>query len=259
MMFGEAKVDVIIPVFNGEETIKRAIDSVLTQPLELIGRIIIIDDGSHDCTTDIVRAINCDLIYLESWPNSGVAMARNKGIELATSEWIAFLDADDVWDPNKLSVQMTCVNNYKVSLISSKAGIHGKRASGLISCKSMWRGNFIATSSVLMKRAVAQQLTPLFTPKMKFGEDYLAWFKILTIRNGYYVDEPLVKYFVSQAPHYYLISIGWHLLLILQKGIFFTLKMKISRLSKLANVIILTSGVLFSVVSILKRFIKSYY
>lgn len=258
-MSGGAKVDVIIPVFNGQETIKRAIDSVLTQPLELVGRIIVIDDGSTDCTADIVSAMNCDLVYLESRPNSGVAMARNKGVELAASEWIAFLDADDVWAPNKLSIQMTYAGNHNVSLICTKAGMHGRRASGLISCKSMWRGNFIVTSSVLLRRAIAQQLTPLFTPKMKFGEDYLAWFKILTITNGYYINKPLVKYFVSPAPHYHLISIWKHLLLILQKGALFTLIVKISWISKLVNLTALGSGVLFSVGSILRRFIKSYF
>lgn len=258
-MGGGAKVDVIIPVFNGEETIRRTIDSVLTQSLEFIGRIIVIDDGSTDCTTDIVSAMSCDLIYLESRPNGGVAMARNRGVELATSEWIAFLDADDVWAPNKLSIQMAYASNDNVSLICSKAGIHGRRAGGLISCKSMWRGNFIATSSVLLKRAVAQQLTPLFTPKMKFGEDYLAWFKILTITNGYYINEPLVKYFVSPAPHYYLMSIWRHLLFILQKGVLFTLAVNIPWISKLINVTALASGVLLSVGSILKRYIKSYF
>jgi glycosyltransferase involved in cell wall biosynthesis len=257
-MSNGVRVDVIIPVFNGEETIRRALDSVLTQPLEFIGKIIVIDDGSTDCTADIVGAMNCDLIYLASGPNSGVAMARNKGIELATSEWIAFLDADDVWGPNKLSIQMTYAKNDNVSLICSKAGIRGGRVNGFISCKSLWRGNFVATSSVLLRRAVAQQLTPLFAPKMKFGEDYLAWFKILTIKNGYYINEPLVKYFVSHSPHYYLISIGRHLLLILQKGIFFTLNVKITRVSKLVNIAVLASGILFSIASILKRFIKSY-
>lgn len=96
-------VSVIVPVYNGVKFIAEAIESICVQnyhPLE----IIIVDDGSTDDTSNIVKSYkNIRYIYQ---PNQGVAAARNTGIKNSSGEFIAFLDADDLWGHNKLNVQV---------------------------------------------------------------------------------------------------------------------------------------------------------
>ncbi|HET9786196.1 MAG TPA: glycosyltransferase family A protein [Pyrinomonadaceae bacterium] len=96
-------VSVIIPVFNGQLYLRAALESVFGQdhkPYE----VIVVDDGSTDTTPDIIREFN-DVTYLRQ-SNKGVAVARNRGLDIARGEFIAFLDQDDVWTPNKLAVQV---------------------------------------------------------------------------------------------------------------------------------------------------------
>ena len=106
------KVSVIIPVFNGERFIREAIQSVMDQtypPLE----IIVVDDGSSDKTADIVRHLSgARPILYRRQSNQGAAAARNAGVSLAQGEWIAFLDADDVWYPEKLAIQVEHFKTY---------------------------------------------------------------------------------------------------------------------------------------------------
>jgi glycosyltransferase involved in cell wall biosynthesis len=89
------KISTIIPAYNAEKHIVRAIDSVLaqTRPAD---EIIVIDDGSTDNTAGIVRSYG-DKVKLIQQPNAGASVARNTGIEAAAGDWIAFLDADDEW------------------------------------------------------------------------------------------------------------------------------------------------------------------
>jgi glycosyltransferase involved in cell wall biosynthesis len=103
-------VSVIIPVYNGEAFLGQAVESVQQQnyqPLE----IIIVDDGSTDGTASLVTSFKSDIHYVYQ-PNSGPAAARNKGLELARGEIIAFLDADDLWAPSKLRIQVDCLLQY---------------------------------------------------------------------------------------------------------------------------------------------------
>ena len=96
-------VSAIIPVFNGELYLRAALESVFAQehtPYE----VIVVDDGSTDKTASIVSEFK-DVLYVRQ-ANQGVAAARNKGLDIAQGEFIAFLDQDDLWTPNKLAVQV---------------------------------------------------------------------------------------------------------------------------------------------------------
>ena len=97
-------VSVVIPAWNVETYIARAIDSVLaqTRPAD---EILVVDDGSTDNTAEIVRRYGSRVRYLRQ-PQTGAAEARNRGIAEAASRWIAFLDADDQWLPDKLALQL---------------------------------------------------------------------------------------------------------------------------------------------------------
>ena len=100
-------VSVIIAVYNGEKTIKRAIDSIFKQSW-LVDEIIIVDDGSTDNTQNIVAEFQGKVLY-NYQQNAGVSTARNKGVEQATSEWICFLDADDWYYPDRIKWHMEMI------------------------------------------------------------------------------------------------------------------------------------------------------
>ncbi|MCM2374831.1 glycosyltransferase family 2 protein [Aporhodopirellula aestuarii] len=118
MSHPDLTISVVIPVYNAAATIRRAVDSVLAQtfvPLE----IVVVDDGSCDSTASIVSQYGA-AVRLICQENSGTASARNTGIEHSRGEWIAFLDADDYWDQQKLAKQVEVIKHHaEVGLIAS--------------------------------------------------------------------------------------------------------------------------------------------
>jgi glycosyltransferase involved in cell wall biosynthesis len=117
-MNASPKVSVIIPAYNGDRFIAEAIDSVLNQTYQNV-ETIVVDDGSTDNT---YKALNPYLkwIHYTYQDNQGVATARNQGLQIASGEYIAFLDQDDVFLPNKLANQITYFNDHpQVSIVHS--------------------------------------------------------------------------------------------------------------------------------------------
>jgi glycosyltransferase involved in cell wall biosynthesis len=104
MALGQA-VTVVIPAFNAAQFIARAIEDVLAQT-HLRIELIIVDDGSTDGTGDVARGFADPRITVLSGPNEGVGAARNKGLRVARGDFVAFLDADDAWLPDKLGAQL---------------------------------------------------------------------------------------------------------------------------------------------------------
>ena len=100
-------VSVIIPCFNAEKYIEGAIRSVLLQDWPHV-EIIVVDDGSTDRSADIVQK-TFPQVTLVKQANQGVSMARNSGIQATHGDWIAFLDADDLWLPEKLASQWSAI------------------------------------------------------------------------------------------------------------------------------------------------------
>ena len=105
-----AKVSVIIPVYNGEQFISRAIQSALSQSVKPF-EVIVINDGSIDGTAEKLASFGKGINVL-TIPNGGVANARNMGIKASSGEVIAFLDADDVWFEDKLKSQLAVFERY---------------------------------------------------------------------------------------------------------------------------------------------------
>ena len=101
-------ISVIIPVYNCDRYLGEAIESVLKQTYQP-SEIIIIDDGSTDKSAEVAKSFG-DLIKYELQENGGAATARNRGTELATGDYFAFLDADDLWTENKLKLQIEAFN-----------------------------------------------------------------------------------------------------------------------------------------------------
>jgi glycosyltransferase involved in cell wall biosynthesis len=97
-------ISVIIPVYNSEKTIKSTVDSVLNQTFKNF-ELIVINDGSTDSTLEIISQINDHRLKVFSFENAGGNVSRNRGIKQAIGEFVSFLDADDIWTPDKLASQ----------------------------------------------------------------------------------------------------------------------------------------------------------
>ena len=202
----EALVTAILPVYNGEAWIARAIESVLSQtyrPVELI----VVDDGSTDGTRRIIESFG-DRVRLLEQPNRGVYSARNLGVRHAQGEWIAFLDADDVWLPDRLMLQVPLMGRAEVGLVFGDA-IHvkpggsptelscfraapprrGHAARGLVRC------NFVPTITTLVRRRCLEEIGG-FVETTQLSADYLAWFRIALRHEIDYVDRPVAHYTV---------------------------------------------------------------
>lgn len=95
------EISVVLPLYNKKDGIIKALESVFLQTY-LPKEIIVVNDGSTDGSEHLVVSLNHPLVQLVHQENGGVSAARNKGIEVAKSEWVAFLDADDVWMPDYL-------------------------------------------------------------------------------------------------------------------------------------------------------------
>ena len=121
-MAESCSVSVIIPVFNGEHTIKRALDSVFNQTFSDF-EIIVVDDASTDRTVELVAQYGSDrLTVIRSAENRGAGAARNRGIEAARGRWIAFLDSDDAWKPEKLARQIELLKQSDQSATACATG-----------------------------------------------------------------------------------------------------------------------------------------
>ncbi len=251
-------VDVVIPVFNGRETIRAALVSVLEQQGAWVRRIMVVDDGSRDDTAQVVQSLGSPLIELVRISNQGVATARNIGIEKTTAEWIAFLDADDVWMPGKLQAQLTIAREQGAGLVCGSVSVQSVMASGPISAKALARGNFVATSSVLVKRSVLQQILPIFTPRMSFAEDYLVWLKCVTVTSGYYLSTKFVDYTLSERPRYRWGQILHSLATLNIRYAIFLRSIGAGPAQRWELGLAVFLGSLRSVLSIIKRFIRSY-
>jgi glycosyltransferase involved in cell wall biosynthesis len=98
-------ISVVMPVFNTEKYVAQAITSVLNQTYRPI-EIICINDGSTDATKRVLESFGDSIIFVDSKENGGIGMARNKGIHMVKGEYLAFMDADDIWKPEKLALQI---------------------------------------------------------------------------------------------------------------------------------------------------------
>lgn len=127
-----APVSVVIPAYNSEEFIGEAISSALAQTLR-VSEIIVVDDGSSDQTAEVAARLGASVIRQE---HRGISVARNAGIRAAKHDWIAFLDADDIWEPKKIEYQWAAIRRHPDA--------------GLVSCHlSQWlQGSAVPASDV---------------------------------------------------------------------------------------------------------------
>ncbi len=197
-------VSVIIPVYNAEKFVSYTLDSVINQDYKNI-EIIIIDDCSKDNSFDIISkymALDSRIKYHKMEENSGVALARNKGVELASGRFIAYVDSDDIWLPNKLSTQLELFKVHPNTPLTYTAIeyidennelIKGKRKlKESITYGKLQRNTLIATSTVMIDRNVVEEIK---MPNRRSGEDYSLWLNILKkYGKAYGINEVFTRY-----------------------------------------------------------------
>ena len=178
-------VSVVIPAFNCAASIEKALASVFMQRA-LPNEVIIVDDGSTDDTQQVIANSEfAERVTYVKQQNSGPSKARNHAISLATSTWIAFLDADDLWvHQDKLRLQIELATKHiDAVLVDSYATVdwHGEREmtisrkkSGKVFQQFLYSNVINATSSVLAKRASILAIGG-FVDDLRFGEDRLLW------------------------------------------------------------------------------------
>ncbi len=199
------KVSVIVPVYNSSMSICKTLDSILNQTCR-VDELILIDDNSTDKTREILYEyiesnknshVNIKLIVNEH--NLGPGISRNKGIEKTTNQIIAFCDADDIWDPNKIENQIKFIDKYPI--LGSDYTIHidncefkKVKLSGTYSYIDFLRNNYLATSSVMINTNIVLKGDLKFQDVVH--EDYLLWLQLLKKYNikAYVLDQYLMIY-----------------------------------------------------------------
>ncbi|ABZ76060.1 glycosyl transferase family 2 [Shewanella halifaxensis HAW-EB4] len=190
-------ISVVVPLFNKEKFVERALNSILQQTI-LPNKIIIVDDGSTDGSNEIALRIKKrfgDLIYIHKQTNAGVSVARNKGLELADSKFVAFLDADDEFHSNFIEKAKALIEDYPSNVIygfgyqrfgedSSKNHIRGEVDFFKLYCERN-QCPLSASSVVIDKESVGNNLFPV---GYGMGEDILAWLKILAKGHSLILD-----------------------------------------------------------------------
>lgn len=164
-------VSVIIPVYNGENFIREAVENVLSQKYPAL-EIIIINDGSTDGTEAIITQLPVDVRYLTQ-TNSGPAAARNKGIRDASGEFITFLDADDLWPENNLNIMVDeMLRNPKMDVIRGYAQLmEFDKTGGGFKYVGNPKESFPDYIGAAIYRKSAFGKVGLFDPMLRFGED----------------------------------------------------------------------------------------
>ncbi len=186
-------VSVVIPTYNRAATLPRAIDSVLAQTLPP-DEIVVVDDGSTDNTAAVLARYG-DRLRCVRQANAGVSAARNRGIEEATGEWIAFLDSDDEWLPHKLADQVAILRGHpelrwcvcpSIRVTEARdTAIHLHRADIREIAAQGYLGSFFTvrskglfyTPGVMVHRSVFSRVG-VFDSSIAYLEDYELWCRI---------------------------------------------------------------------------------
>lgn len=197
-MSASAPVSVVIPTYNCAPYLAEALESVFSQTA-LIHEVIVVDDGSTDRTREALAPFRGRIVLVEQ-ANAGVSRARNVGIELASGEWVAFLDADDVWRPEKTARQLArlarepdcvCVHTGFVNLGESRAA-PPRGETRLEWFRDVY--SWVKMSSAIVRRSARAR----FKEWCRKTQDGL-YFTDLSYEGPFaYVDEPLVGYRVGR-------------------------------------------------------------
>lgn len=197
-------ISVIIPLYNKEHEIHRTLTSVLQQSLAPL-EIIVVDDGSKDRGADLVEAFRSPLVRLIRQPNGGVCVARNRGVAASRGEYIAFLDADDEWQPDFLKEVAALIGEYPgcglyttaFNIISHEGSFPAPTPTRRGIVDNFFRDSahrYIAIPSAsCLPRTVFDRVGG-FPEGMKIGEDLYLWIKVARDHKVCFSPRRLVNY-----------------------------------------------------------------
>ena len=190
-------VSVVIPCYNGERFIAQALRSVLAQTYAVV-EILVIDDGSKDDSARLAESFGPPVRVIRQ-PNQGESVARNRGIAEATGEWIAFLDADDDWMPEKIERQIAAVGSSDVASVTNvrffgevnydaeKWTLPPER---MCSIEYVCELHAFIPSTLIIRRNIGAR----FPEWTRYGEDIVFTLEVCRQGTVAFVDEPLTGY-----------------------------------------------------------------
>lgn len=190
-------ISVIIPFYSNVIWLEEAVDSVLNQDYTNY-EIIVVNDGSKEDLTAFLEHYGDKIVYY-SQENGGAASARNTGIKNAQGEYIAFLDSDDLWKPNKLSVQIQKMQEYDAAWSYTDYQTFGKNVK--TERKEMWpftkegiyanHSPYIGTPTVMIKTATLKLGNLFFAVDLRYGQDSFLWEQIKEKQKVLYIPKVL--------------------------------------------------------------------
>ncbi len=216
------KVSVVIPTYERAGKVQDAIKSVLAQTFSDL-EVIVVDDGSTDGTGRILREKFGDRIRYYEQANQGVSVARNRGIEEARGEWIAFLDSDDLWEKEKLEWQFKALERFSpqcsACYTDTRLFNHPETRTLFQMAEESYRheaemgvntealrllvrpggAGMVVHLSSLLSRATLLRKTRGFDPKLRYSEDSEFMFRLAMLTGFCYVSRPLVWFDRSPA------------------------------------------------------------
>ena len=216
------KISVVIPTYNRAATVPRAIESVLAQTVTDL-EVVVVDDGSSDSTAKVLGDMFGDRIRYYAQTNQGASVARNRGVEEARGEWIAFLDSDDFWEKEKLEWQLKALKQFghkccacytdvrffnhsetrtmfqMVADEFPQEGTMGAKPDVLERLVRPGGAGMVVCLSSLMARADVIRKTGGFDPTLLYSQDSEFMFRLAMLTAFCYVNLPLVQFDRSPA------------------------------------------------------------
>jgi GT2 family glycosyltransferase len=202
-------ISVIIPVFNGEKTLKRTVESILNQTFSDF-ELIVINDGSQDKTLEILATFQDPRLRVFSYPNGGLSMARNRGIAHASGAYLSFIDADDLWTPDKLEAQLAALQADPQAAVAYswtdwideadqflRPGVH-VTANGDIYEQLLLR-DFIGSGSNILVKTEALADVGGFDASVSPVEDWDMWLRLAARYQYVAVSAPQILYRITQG------------------------------------------------------------
>lgn len=214
----EIKISVIIPTYNSSAYVERTLDSVLNQR-ELPDEIVIVDDGSTDNTIKVLEEYGekhrdvFSNIRVFQQANRGAGAARNRAVKEAHGEWVAFLDSDDIWMPEKLMAVKTAIRDYPDAAIIAhdEYAVDEKDLESRQLCKlhesyddsqdlfiQLYKGNLFSTSCMVIKKEVIEKADG-FDERLRSAQDYDLWIRCSLNGKLHYIPEPYEIYVTREG------------------------------------------------------------
>ena len=196
------RITVVLPVYNHQHYVEQTLHSLLAQDYSDF-QIVAVDDGSSDASLEILNRHRSHLAVIQN-SHAGPAAARNRALDATDSEFVAFMDADDLCSPERLRVQMEKIEVENLDLAASALSFidsSGQQLPGVwarpgIAARDHWASllerNWIGTPSVMLRRSAIESVG-LFDETFTHSEDYDLWLHISRSHSIGYVDTPMIQ------------------------------------------------------------------